>query len=140
MCDAPESSPRQTAASESSRERQFSLTSIRDAHRIILRARGRLVLGHGARESLWASQLQQSAAIDVALDLSCVNDLDAQGLGVLAAFVRHARQHGRTVSVIAASRVVQRLGELTGLDRALRGAWNQRTGVFGCDDACGRAA
>ena len=140
MRNVPESSPRQTAASELARERQFSLTSIRDAHRIILRACGRLVHGHGALESLWASPLEQSAAIDVALDLSCVNDLDARGLGILATFVRDARQHGRTVSVVAASLVVQRLGELTGLDRALRGAWNRRTGVLGCDDACGRAA
>jgi ABC-type transporter Mla MlaB component len=97
-----------------------------------VRACGRLVLGHGADESLWASQLDQYAATDVALDLSCVSDLDARGLGVLATVVRRAGQRGTTVSVLAASRVVQRLGELMGLDRALHGAWNERTGVFGC--------
>jgi len=106
--------------------------SIREAQRIVVRACGRLVLGHGAHESLWASQLDQSAATDVALDLSCVSDLDARGLGVLATLVRRARERGTTVSVIAASLVVQRLGEMTGLDRALHGAWNERTGLFGC--------
>jgi hypothetical protein len=28
--------------------------------------------------------------------------------------------------------VVQHLGEMTGLDRVLRGAWNERTGVSSC--------
>ena len=140
MHDTPESLPRAAAPGESTGQRQFSLTSIRDAHRVILRPRGRLVLGHGARESLWASLLSQAAATDVALDLSCVSDLDARGLGILAGFVSHARRRGTTVSVIAASRVVQRIGELAGLDRALVGAWSQRIGVRRCDDGCGRAA
>jgi anti-anti-sigma factor len=117
--------------------RQFSLTSIRETGHVVVRACGRLVLGHGADEPLWAAQLDQSADSDVALDLSCVSDLDARGLGVLAALVRRARQRGTSVSVVAASRVVQRLGELTGLDRALRGAWTERTGA-GCR-APGRA-
>ena len=132
MRDVPESRHRQTAKSGLSEGRQFSLTSIREAQRIVVRACGRLVLGHGAHEPLWASQLDQSAVTDVALDLSCVSDLDARGLGVLATLVRRARQRGTTVSVIAASRVVQRLGEMTGLDRALHGGWSERTGVFGC--------
>jgi hypothetical protein len=40
------------------------------------------------------------------------------------------------VSVMAASRVVQRLGEMTRLDRALPGAWHERSGVLGCH-VCG---
>jgi ABC-type transporter Mla MlaB component len=42
---------------------------------------------------------------NVALDLSCVNDVDARGLGLLAGLVDRARGRGTTVSVIAASRV-----------------------------------
>lgn len=131
MRDLPESTHRQTATNGLSEGSQFSLTSIREAQRIVVRACGRLVVGHGAHEPLWASQLDQSAPTDVALDLSCVSDLDARGLGVLATLVRRARQRGTTVTVIAASRVVQRLGEMAGLDRALHGAWHARTGVFG---------
>ena len=70
--------------------------------------------------------------MDVALDLSCVSDLDARGLGVLATLVRRARQRGTTVSLIAASHVVQRLGEMAGLNGTLHGGWNERTGLFGC--------
>ena len=132
MRQVPESIHRKIAKTGLSEGRQFSVTSIREAQRIVVRACGRLVLGHGADEPLWASQLDQSAAMEVALDLSCVSDLDARGLGVLATLVRRARQRGTTLSVIAASRVVQRLGEIAGLDRTLNGAWNERTGVFGC--------
>jgi anti-anti-sigma factor len=111
---------------------QFSLMSIRQAQRTVLRAFGRLVLGHGAHEPLWTSHFDQAVATDVVLDLSCVNDVDARGLGVLAALVRRARQRGARLSVIAASSVVQRLAEMTRLDRALPGAWNERVGVLGC--------
>ncbi|HET7698237.1 MAG TPA: STAS domain-containing protein [Vicinamibacterales bacterium] len=107
--------------------RQFSLTSIRDAHRVLVRACGRLVLGRGAHDALWTPHLDE-AATHVALDLSCVTDLDARGVGLLAALVRRARQHGGTVTVVAASRVVQRLGEMTRLDRALPGAWHEQSG------------
>ena len=131
MRDLPESTHRAAVDRDPSRGRQFSLMSIREAHRMVVRACGRLVLGHGAHDPLWASHLDQSAVTDVALDLSCVSDLDARGLGVLATLVRRARQRGTTVTVIAASRVVQRLGEMAGLDRALHGAWHARTGVFG---------
>jgi anti-anti-sigma factor len=109
--------------------------SIREAQRTVVRACGRLVLGHGANEPLWASQLDQAPTTEVALDLSCVNDVDARGLGVIAELARRARRRGTTVSVIAASRVVQRLGELTHLDRALPGAWNERMGAMSCRGA-----
>jgi ABC-type transporter Mla MlaB component len=87
--------------------------SILQAQRMIVRACGRLVLGQGADEPFWSSHLEQATATDVALDLSCVNDGDP------ATLVRRARQRGTAVSVIAASRSVQRLAELTRLDRAL---------------------
>lgn len=113
----------------SPRLRQFSLTSLREARRVVVRACGRLTLGHGADRHLWESHVEQAAAKDVALDLSCVSDVDARGLGLLAGLVRRARRRGTIVSVIAASRVVQRLGTMTHLDRALPGAWEQRTGL-----------
>jgi anti-anti-sigma factor len=130
MRDVPESTHRQSERSGLSRLGQFSLMSIRQAHRIVVRACGRLVLGHGAYEPLWASHVDQGT--DVAIDLSCVNDVDAKGLGVLAELARRARQRGTAVSVIAASPVVQRLVEMTGLDRALPGAWHERIGVLSC--------
>ena len=131
MRDIPDSIHRQTAKNRLSQGRQFSLTSVRETQRIVVRASGRLVLGHGADEQLWASQLDQSAT-DVALDLSCVTDLDARGLGVLATLVRRGRQRGTTVSLIAASHVVQRLGAMAGLHGALPGGWSERRGLLGC--------
>jgi ABC-type transporter Mla MlaB component len=115
-----------------SRRRQFSLTSTREAQRIVVRACGRLVLGHGAHDPFWASHMDEPSATDVALDLSCVNDVDARGLGVLADL---ARRRGTRLSVLAASRVVQRLGEMTRLDRALPGDWHERIGVLSYDTA-----
>ena len=127
-------------SSRSSRVRRFSLTSFRDAQRVIVRACGSLVLGHGADEPLWARHLDGARATTVALDLSCVDDVDARGLGVLAGLVHRARGRGAIVSVMAASRVVQRLGTLTRLDRALPGAWHERKGIVGCRDSACEAA
>ena len=131
MRDVRESGDLQTSG-RLSRVRQFSLTSFHRAQRVVVRACGRLILGQGADEPLWASHVDQSTATDVALDLSCVNDVDARGLGLLAGLVRRAREHSAIVSVIAASRVVQRLAEMTRLDRAIPGAWHERRGVPGC--------
>ena len=123
-------------SSRSSRVRQFSLTSFREAQRVIIRACGRLIVGHGAEQPLWAAHVDQATATNVALDLSCVNDIDARGLGLLAGLVSRARQRGTIVSLIAASRVVQRLGEMTRLDRALPGAWHERRDLpdSGCEE------
>jgi anti-anti-sigma factor len=112
--------------------RQFSLTSFREAQRVIVRACGRLILGQGADQGLWAAHVDEKAT-SVALDLSCVDDVDARGLGVLAGLVRQSRERGTTLSVIAASRVVRRLAEMTHLDQVLPGT--SRTGVFGCRTA-----
>lgn len=110
----------------------FSLMSIRKGQRMVVRACGRLVLGHGADAPRWSAHLDQATVTDVALDLSCVNDVDARGVGLLAELVGDAHQRGRTVSVIAASWVVQRLGEMTRLDRVLPGTWHERIGVLSC--------
>ena len=127
-------------SSRSSRVRQFSLTSFREAQRVVVRACGRLIVGHGADQHLWARHMDAATATTVALDLSCVDDVDARGLGVLAGLVHRARRRGTMVSVMAASRVVQRLGNMTRLDRALPGAWHERTGVVGCRDSTCEAA
>ncbi len=135
MRDERETSQRETERDGMSNASQFSLMSFREAQHMVVRACGRLVLGHGAHERLWALHLEQTAATDVALDLSCVNDVDARGIGVLATLARRARQRGTTVSVIAASSVVQRLVEVTRLDRAIPGAWNKRIGLLSCGAA-----
>ena len=49
--------------------REFSLTSFRETQRVVIRACGRLILGHGADEPLWARHLDQATATNVALDL-----------------------------------------------------------------------
>jgi anti-anti-sigma factor len=112
--------------------RQFSLTSFHEAQRVVVRACGRLILGEGADQDLWSEHLDQATATNVALDLSCVNDVDARGLGLLAGLVNRARERGTILSVIGASRVVQRLGTMTRLDRALPGIWHERSGLLGC--------
>ena len=117
------------ASIRSTRARQFSLTSFRGARRVVIRACGRLIVGVGADQDLWAAHIDETSPANVALDLSCVNDLDARGLGVLAGLVRQARERGTNVSVIAASRVVRRLAEMTRLDQLLPGA--SRMPVFG---------
>jgi anti-anti-sigma factor len=116
----------------SSKIGHFSLSSIRDSRRVVLRACGRLVLGHGAQEPVWSSHLDVEVGTRVALDLSCVNDVDARGLGVLADLTRRSLQRGVTMSVIAASGVVQRMAEMTRLNRALPGTWNERKAALGC--------
>jgi anti-anti-sigma regulatory factor len=118
-----------------SRSGQFSVSSIREARRVVVRACGRLVLGHGAHRPTWTSHLDVDAGTSVALDLSCVNDVDARGVGVLADLVRRSLQQGVTMSVIAASGVVQRVAELTRLNRALPGTWSQQRGALSCVDA-----
>lgn len=107
-------------------DRHFHLSSLRDRHRTILRACGRLVVGHGASSELWASYLDRADGSQVDLDLGCVTDADAGGIGVVADALRLAAQRGITVSVIAASQVVDTLVRLTGLDRAI-GAWPPQT-------------
>jgi ABC-type transporter Mla MlaB component len=113
-----ESSNSETS-SRSSGLRQFSLTSFREAQRIVVRACGRLIVGRGADQDL----VDETTATNVALDLSCVNDVDARGLGLIAGLVNRARGRGTIVSVMAASRVVQRLAEMTMIRASCGQAW-----------------
>jgi ABC-type transporter Mla MlaB component len=52
-----------------------------------------------------------------------VNDVDARGLGLIAGLVNRARGRGTIVSVMAASRVVQRLAEMTMIRASCGQAW-----------------
>jgi anti-anti-sigma regulatory factor len=107
---------------------QFSLAAFREATRLVIRACGRLTLGHGAEETLWAPQLVAAGESEVALDLSCLTDVDARGLGVLADLGRRALQRGIKLSVLSASGVTRRLARLTRLDRAIPGNWRDARG------------
>ena len=112
--------------------RQFSLSAFREAARVIVRACGRLTLGYGADEAIWVAQLEAAGGSVVALDLSCVTDVDARGVGVLAALGRRALHQQIRLSVVGASRVTQRLARLTGLDGAIAGHWSEPSGAPGC--------
>lgn len=116
------------------RDRHFQLSSLRDRQRTILRACGRLIVGHGASTELWASHLDAADGSPVDLDLSCVTDVDAGGIGVVADALRRAAQRGITMSVVAASQVVDTLVRLTRLDRAIA-AWPERAHT-----ACGTSS
>ena len=113
---------------------QFWLASVREAGRVAVRASGRLVLGHGAEEAVWALHLGLDSGSRVTLDLSCVKDVDARGLGVLAGLAGDALERGVPMSVTAVSSVVQRVAEITRLDRVLPGDWSQRTNVPTCNE------
>ena len=110
----------------------FSVSVVREATRVVLRACGRLTLGHGAEDRLWTSQLDAARGAEIALDLSCVTQFDARGLGVLAELAGRALQRGVGLSVIGASRVTQRLARLARLDVAIPGNWNGRSGAPEC--------
>jgi hypothetical protein len=53
---------------------KFSLSSILEGRRVGVRACGRLVLGHGAHDTVWASHLDLKAGTHVSLDLSSALD------------------------------------------------------------------
>ena len=99
--------------------RKFHLSSSRRMHELVVRACGRFTLGHGALEALWARQIEGAGHRAVTLDLACVSDMDARGLGVLASLTRNLAAAGRVVSVASASDVVARLVKLARLDTVL---------------------
>lgn len=109
----------------------FSTSAIREAGRLVIRLCGPLTFRGGAADKEWGAQLDSAAGTDVALDLSCVTDLDARGVGMLAEWAGRALQRGRRVSVAAASAVSERLAVLTGLDKALPGEWHRRSRAAG---------
>ena len=101
----------------------FQLTSAPGPNGLTVRARGRLTLGHGATERLWEPHVTGGR---VCLDLTEVTEVDARGLGVLAALAHRARRDGIALSVAGASAAVSALAAAVRLDRVLGGAWNNR--------------
>lgn len=100
---------------------------------MIVYACGRFVLGHGASAVLWMPHIERASNVAVELDLACVTDIDAAGLGVLAGFFRRAARNGLRISVVAASDVVNRVATLTRLDQAIPGTWNTRWATVGSE-------
>jgi anti-anti-sigma factor len=88
------------------------------ADAVILRASGRLVLGHGARWSAWAPFVDGSAR-RVCVDLGGVTAIDAAGLGVLVRAAAESRRSRGEFSIGATSATVSDMLRVTGLMNAL---------------------
>lgn len=84
---------------------------------VILRCTGRVVAGQEA-ETLEAIALAQRAKT-IVVDLSAASEIDARGLGTLAALRRWAKRHGIEFAIRNPSGAVYTLLALTRLDRAI---------------------
>lgn len=104
---------------------QFRLSSTNGPDGLVVRARGRLALGHGASDDLW--QRHVCDARRVSIDLTGITELDARGVGVPAALAHRARQTGVALSVAGASRVARTVAALVRLDQVLVGTWDRGT-------------
>ena len=104
----------------------FRLETIRPGYtrQALLRCSGRLVLGRGAERHIWAAFLDGTERVDVLLDLAAVTDMDAAGIGVIAALCQSTRRRGGTVRLIAASSRVRTLFRVTGVEYALDANWS----------------
>ena len=100
---------------------QFQLISTPGPNGLLVRAFGRLSLGHGAFDGLWEPHFRRGCRIS--LDLTEVTEMDARGLGVLVGLARRARQDGIAISVAGASPAVSSLAALVHLDQILGGDW-----------------
>jgi anti-anti-sigma regulatory factor len=103
---------------------QFQLISTAGPNGLLVRACGRLSLGHGALDCLWEPHIRRGCR--VSLDLTEVTEVDACGLGVLAALAQRARQDGIAISVAGASPAVRSLATVVHLDQILGGDWGAR--------------
>ena len=103
---------------------QFQLISTAGPNGLVVRACGRLSLGHGALDGLWEPHIRRGCR--VSLDLTEVTEVDACGLGVLAALAQRAQQDGIALSVAAASPAVSSLAAVVHLDQILAGNWGGR--------------
>ncbi len=101
---------------------QFGLWSTSGPDGVVVRACGRLSLGHGAADDLWEPLVRDARG--VTLDLTGVTELDARGVGVLAALAARARQTGATLTIAGASRAASSVAQVVRLDQILPGAWN----------------
>jgi ABC-type transporter Mla MlaB component len=100
---------------------QFQLISTPGPNGLLVRAFGRLSLGHGASDGVWEPHIRRGCRIS--LDLTEVTELDARGLGVLVALARQAQQDGIAISVAGASPAVSSLAAVVHLDQVLGGNW-----------------
>ena len=57
---------------------------------------------------------------ELQLDLGQVNFIDSTGLGMLVSVLKEAREHDGHVSLINPNREIQRLLQITGLERVFR--------------------
>jgi hypothetical protein len=95
------------------RTRDFALAAAPAPGRLVVKASGRMVVGHGADSGYWRACLHQAG--DLLVDLSAVTALDARGVGVLASLVRGVTGRGGRFRVVAASPRAERVLEVTGL-------------------------
>lgn len=99
----------------------FHLETIRPGYtyQALLRVTGRLVLGIGAERKVWAPFLDGTERVDILLDLAGVTQMDAAGVGIIAALCLSMRRRGGTVRLLAASPRVRTLLRVTGVEFAL---------------------
>jgi ABC-type transporter Mla MlaB component len=96
------------------RTRHFAVAAAPAPGRLLVKATGRMVVGHGADSGRWRVCLLPQVG-DVLVDLSAVTALDARGVGVLASLVRGVTGRGRRFRVVAASPRAERVLAVTGL-------------------------
>jgi anti-anti-sigma factor len=89
-----------------------------DRHRTVIRLGGELDLATAPE----LDQLLNDTSGEIIVDLDELEFMDAQGLTVLSAADRRARQHGDRVIVVHASPLVQRMFRITGLEHLLSGS------------------
>jgi anti-sigma B factor antagonist len=84
---------------------------------------GRLVAGSSGRELLrlrrTVIRLVDEGSVHLILDLSCVTDIDAEGLGTLVAIYRMVKQVGGCLTVAAPNSYVRCLLSVTRLDTVI---------------------
>ena len=81
----------------------------------VLQCRGRIVVGDGC-ESLRQAVLHTRSKMLV-LDLACVDVIDAGGLGILLELRQWATSRGVKIKLINVTEQINRVLQLTGLDR-----------------------
>jgi anti-anti-sigma factor len=108
---------------------KFALVATALPGHLIVKAHGRLVVGHGANAAQWRACLTPHEASDVLVDLAGVTALDAGGVGVLAGLVDRVTGRGGRVRVVAASPRAEWVLSLAGLASLIastrRSAWGR---------------
>ena len=100
---------------------EFRLEIVRPGYtyQALLRCTGRLIVGHGAERFLWAPLLDGTDRVDILLDLAPVTDMDAAGVGLIAALCQAMHRRGGTVRLLSAPARVRTLLRITGVEYAL---------------------